>query len=330
MKNNNAKKGKQAEKKVVKGINGTRKVGPNNSEKDFDIKVLKNTEKNIENFLRKSGYLLEIEIFNKLESFRRKRQGSQEWTLNCHPYFLDVDTKKERELDFSLSKLDSIDTVDNFFITNLSENIQKRFIDNWTMTRFKMIIECKKSERPWFFFLPKPSFTGRKFSLSNIYTDGISYFDQKAINWGRQIDLLDKIDKFYHTRIPCAIDICSIVDKKPQQKDAIFESSIKLKKALHYFRESTNSLNLSLIMIYYLVIVVDADIYGVEYKKGNLELKKLDFLQLDKNGIILDVVHKDWFDKYLQLFEKEIENWKRIMNEMNELVNSNDLNLKKK
>jgi len=182
--------------------------------------------------------------------------------------------------------------------------------ENPQHTVTNMIIECKKSkDKPWVFFSSTcyPG-TGNLLYFLCYVSDFDAYFESK-----RQLRLLGQIYKhctknhYAHKEIPMCIAY-SEAFKNPSAPSEIYkgidsvlsfllcdmESRYKRRKQFDCFTS-----------FYYPIIVLDGEMVEAKAEDGSIRIEERDHIQLrttyDREIYIIDVVRKDYFDKFFDL-----------------------------
>jgi len=262
-----------------------------------DYKIGEEEIQRIKEDIWKSGLPLEIETSSKLKNY--------EWTVLIHDYYLDLEEGKNREIDICAFKRFDINCPDfNFFHVSL-------------------IIECKKSEKPWVFYTTKK---GKEFKFPSILIKSVGNpkIHKNLLSQERWMKESHYFSPKFEKK---AIIGYEAFTKGKRQR--LFEASMQVIKALAYLmmqdakalrfieREGRNAL-----FIKYPVIVFDGHL--LEYSLGD-ELKPVSYLQylvrhrfvnpfvdeLVGFTFLIDVVRKDFLVEYLKILEEEFDAIKR-------------------
>ncbi len=278
------------------------------------VEVKMNNEeliKKIEKEIEKTGYPLEIEASEILESMG--------WLVVNQEGYLDIDFNKWRTIDICAYK--RIDIPNNLFYKTL---------------HISLIIECKKSEnKAWVFFVKKKD--------GNIFEPLCRFGLIKSSSSPHLHELWwEKLNDIFHyeNNENCAflgheLSIKNDNNKKLSNeggKDRLFESTQQVIKALLYQEKFLNKgiksgLVKNIFFIRYPVIVFDGNLFVYNYKSR--DIKETSYVQYYRSYIspntfrkklfFIEVVKKDFLLKYLEMINEEI---KRFIEKIN-IVKSN-------
>jgi hypothetical protein len=238
--------------------------------------------KSIEEDIKKSGFPLEIEVSSVL-----RKDG---WDLRNQAYYMDEDEGKPRAVDIVASK--------SYFEDFLGHN----------RLRILLIIECKKSQKPWVFFTTPED---RKFSAIPILTikhcANPKLENQRFYKW---------IMKSLHYALPYGKKraIVHYEPFKAGEGREIFEAALQVTKALNFElkqdMETSPKIPITSIGIFFPVIVFDGHLYECQLQNGDTKVLSTDYVQYlreQRELFIIDVFTKQFLLQYLGIIDKEVE-----------------------
>ncbi|KAF6243326.1 hypothetical protein C6988_03525 [Nitrosopumilus sp. b1] len=250
--------------------------------------------------IEQAGYPLQTIIVNKLS--KKFDLIEEEWT------FIDDDLQKRRSIDIIASKR----------LYNEEEGIQKRI-----RPILSMLIECKKSETPYVFFVSKNHKIGNEFP----FYAGLSKYELRVKSndsyapW--HIDISDGLSLYEHPFMKKPLATCSVFTKCNRGKnhlecsgDESFNNLIlPLLKSLYYFRKINKPPKTAEYFDFIATLavgVVDAPMIGITSSEAGNKSILLPWVrvirhQSDENEgwlqrekyLSIDIVHKDYFDTYV-------------------------------
>jgi hypothetical protein len=276
--------------------------------------------------VKKSGYPLEIEISNILDSKHYVVFNSQ--------YYFDAEEGKGRDIDVYALPLDPDPVNDKILPFSL---------------RLELTIECKKSEPYAWVFYTRP-----RMSMNSIYMEGqltttfpkLKEFSGDSSEWLLKAECLKlHYDRF--DRIAIAYDELKkgkADEKVGSHKNEIFEATNQLTKFVSYLNHSTekrlsdlHDFKREMIMILFPIIVFDGDMFEVFFKGGEPTLWKTKHLLLSTHrycsyckefkSFTIDVVHRSYFEEFTELLRTHLIKMNEVILEKHdELLNkiSND------
>lgn len=262
--------------------------------------------------VKKSGYPLELYISSLL---------SKEYSIFPNDYYFDYDGKKQRFVDI--------------FVPSLEDSTN----DNLSLN---MVIECKKSENAsWVFFetqtIPNLALSGQITDYEHIF-----HWNFKSPNrlWMPDLDMtlhyggINSPVKMAHTYIVQKKDGSQKTNDE-KQKDTIFESVNQVVKYICYkqekialkIKESYKYQIFPFFLIFYPIIIFDGDLYNVFLEKDELSIEKRNHIILKhqyqpkyvdgSKPFFIDIIKKDYFEKYLQEMKKEWSDIGKLISDNN-------------
>lgn len=242
--------------------------------------------------LEKVGFPTEIAISSQLEDAG--------WMVENGALFEDTEQNKSRELDIHALTVD-------FSLANKIAKI-KSGGENKLISH--LIIEVKKSDKPWVFFdngkpnweeLPEQNIKSEQ-DLPTMF-EHLEEFGLKSHRYKKA-----KFHKSNH-----------VAFTKPSEPSSIYEVQMKIPKALLHFKKRYAAGGYST-HLFTPVVVFEGQLWSATLNKnGKVNLKKVDYLftyagYLTKSGKkensyeenqIYDVVTRDFFSNYLKMLEKD-------------------------
>ena len=254
----------------------------------------KNLSQKIIDDLEKVGFPVEVAISSDLEN--------QNWAVYNGALFEDSDESKTREIDVHAVDVD-------FSLANKVKGQTKRGNENKLISH--LIIEVKKSDKPWIFFdngrpswpeIPSQNLKSEKEDFPSLFDDlkGLGLKEHRYIR--------AKLHKSYH-----------VAFTKPSDPSMIYEALVKPAKALSYFKEHYG-IGGYVLHLFTPVVVFDGSLWSASLdRRGKVKLKSVDHLfvlfgQLtkDKNekityeeDQICDFVTRETFTNYLKLLKHD-------------------------
>lgn len=258
-----------------------------------------NLKKKILNELKESGFPIEIEAVRILENMG--------WKVSNQVGYLDIDENKWRRVDIRGVRAENTEQSLGY----------KRLV-------LHLYIECKRSDNPWVFYArEKEKMPFHPFEILSIL---------KEVSWPPVLpkSFLDEKQwqMIFHFLKLKDIGIISFEPFAQKGKDKIFEASNQVVKSLKYSLERSKT-NLSIVKhsVFcwaYPIILTDARLFAFYGKNRPLvEVKYLPYLfNYKEEDFLIDIVHLNYFNKYLQLIGEEFEALKKNIN----LLQSHRLN----
>jgi hypothetical protein len=263
--------------------------------------------------IKKSGYPLEIEISSRF---------SKNWDeiVNTDSYF-DGDEGKMRDIDISAYRLFE-------FKTNKGGVL---------LFSANLVIECKKDENfTWVFFTR--SLRSDRRDISGQYIDGVQILTKNAES-DAIMELILENSRLHYSRMR---KIAACFDefymrgnrRESHKKRDVFEATNQLKKYILYSNEQTlKSTYPYLIEFRFPCIVFDGKMFEAEVEGGKIKLYETKHVLLRTFhkasystwdlGFLIDIVHKSYFNKFLQTIENNIESVRRVTkNKMNTIFST--------
>jgi hypothetical protein len=238
--------------------------------------------------LKKSGYPLEIKVTLAL--------GSKGWNVLNQEGYIDVETNKWRTIDILASE--SIE---------LSKSIYKRL-------HLSLAIECKKiSGKPWVFYLRDKKSLGIFEPFASL--ELIKLESKPSINPLH----LEKLADCFHYYSP-DFSKAAVISYEPFQKtekSVILEAKTQVIKFLSYYRERIRNFflqeeDINLISIIYPLIIVDGDLFEVEFEDETPKLIRSNYIQYltsfrtpSSENHVIDIMKIDFLKEYLDIVEEK-------------------------
>ncbi|MCW7490952.1 hypothetical protein [Leptospira meyeri] len=291
----------------------------NQDNKNPTSNILKNgiTEEEIIKAITLSGYPLQTEIVSNLVNFLK---CEEEWSY----------------IDRYSNELRSLDIFAQEPLYDFEKNKCPLIKPNLTL-----LIECKKSELPFVFFLSNKNLSKQSYPL----TTGLEYELFKAKIQSSNIVFETKITKIleldneeFINNIPTSLTF----SKSSRSGKGIVLSGneayqnivLPLISAYSYFESKTKPSSNAVAFnchLTFLIAVIDAPLIGVSYNGNNQNLTLLPWIRLirnesSENGLKsypIDIIHKDFFKTYLndsiieyaKLFGKKIKENQELLYE---------------
>jgi hypothetical protein len=244
----------------------------------------------IEKDMKLSGFPLEIEATAVL-----KKNG---WHVRNQVYYLDKDEGKPR----------SIDIV-----------VHKAFYENYAVhdrLHVSLIIECKKSVKPWVFFTsPKKGQPLFELPFSLIKNFAAPKLEQ-SLNVSKWMQR-----QMHYTSLRSKH--CAIISYEPFKQgkgQEVLEATHQVTKALGYFLEGFKKaptlVSMKPAFVLFPVIVFDGHMFECELQNGDLKLSRNDYTQYFvemEQHFLIDVVGKCFLPEYLKLIDEDIKSLKEAL-----------------
>jgi hypothetical protein len=257
--------------------------------------------------IEKSGYPLEIKVALTLQS--------KGWHVLNQQGYIDPETNKWRAIDILATKS-----------VELSESIYQTI-------SLVLIIECKKIESPWVFWC-RDKEPLRIFDPLAAF--GLIKLDSKPPF--HPLDFENFIDCFhYYSSGFNKVAVISYEPLRESGKEVIFEAKVQVIKSLSAWRRLINNF-LSMrknieklkpkskpfnpIYVYYPLIIVDGNLFEMEFKDEEIKLTEVDYIQYLTSFIhystislgeqvtetyLIDIMKIDFLKKYLDIIEKKAQ-----------------------
>lgn len=230
-----------------------------------------------------SGFPLEINVSSILE-----KNG---WTVRNQRYYIDEDEGKTRTIDILAYKA---------FFENFGNN------DRLNIT---LVVECKKSIKPWVFFTTQKE----KEVVSTIgYIKYWAYPKLENFTWLNQSHYAH--DKFNEKAV------ISYEPFKGGKGREILEATRQVTKALNFqieefkrFQQIAKRTTMPMKPIFFLfpIICFDGNLYEYKLKNGVVKISPTDYLQYSvherKGMFLVDVIKKEFLAEYLRIMNEEVE-----------------------
>jgi hypothetical protein len=221
-----------------------------------------------------------------------------EWSVRNQVYYIDKDEGKRRSVDIVAHKgfFESIGAYDRLNVS--------------------LVIECKKSVKPWVFFtslkeghplFELPFSMIRHFAMPELRNSfGFNRWTQKQMHYA-----------------PSFSKKCAIISYEPFKKGdgrEVPEATYQVTKALNYllefFTKTPKLTAMKPVFILYPVIVFDGHIFECELQNGDIKLAQSNFVQFFveiEQYFLIDVLRKEFLPKYLEVIDEEITSLKEAL-----------------
>lgn len=278
------------------------------------------SEDNIIEELKKTGYPTEIVTGSILDQ--------RQWEVMHNPSYLDDTEGRNREFDirgYRWRPISTLETGTQFFVN------------------VNLIVECKKSEKPWVFFTT-PADANPRSAQQAIMTRGRLKNILKGKYHGTQAIIpLEEIVKHHHYFQQARWARTFYEPFKNQERSdrsqMIYSAVTSATKAVLFFLKDTPETDSAL--IFYPLIVFNGDMYAAEVGANKeIRLSSSQHVQLSFNYIepslksiqgsnrsyqfLIDIVREDYLDQYLSIIEAE-HDW--LLSTLQELVSSGQLSM---
>ncbi len=233
----------------------------------------------IEKDMKLSGFPLEIEATAVL-----KKSG---WNVQNQAYYQDKDEGKSRSVDIIATKawFEDFGAYDRLNIA--------------------LVIECKKSVKPWVFFMtPKDGhlFTFPFFFVKN-FSEPLLHTSASFIRWTEQMHYTSSLLKE-----------CAVISYEPFKQgkgQEILEATHQVTKALNdrleFFHKAPTMAPMKPAFLLYPAIVFDGHIFECKPQNGDLKLSKSNYVQyLMDTDFLIDIIGKNFLPDYLKIVDEEI------------------------
>lgn len=244
----------------------------------------------IEEEIKSSGFPLEIEATAIL-----KEHG---WSVRNQVYYIDKDEGKARSVDIVAHKA---------FFENFSAHDR---------LNISLVIECKKSVKPWVFFTSskegQPLFELPFSIIKNFATPKL----ERSLNVTRWM-----LKQMHYTS--SLSKECAIISYEPFKEGKgreVLEATYQVTKALNYllefFRTGPTLVSMKRVFILYPAIVFDGHIFECEPQNGNLKLSQSNYVQFFvemEQAFLIDIMGKEFLPKYLKIIDEEIKSLKEAL-----------------
>lgn len=238
-----------------------------------------------------SGFPLEIEVSSIL-----RNDG---WNVRNQVYYIDNEEGKPREIDIIAHKafFERMGDYDRFNIS--------------------LIIECKKSDKPWVFFTTprelSPSIDIELLALVKQFSNPELIRSLAFIKW------LQKENHYSY-------DNCkeyAVISYEPFKKGTgreILEATHQVTKALNFqldeFRKATSLITMNPVFILYPIIAFDGHLYESKPQAEDMELRRcshLEYFISRKELFLIDILEKNYLPEFLKNVNKEVISLKDLL-----------------
>jgi len=250
--------------------------------------------------IEKSGYPVEIKATSILES--------NGWNVLNQQVYLDTETRKWRPIDIVAFK-----------------NVKLPDYSIYERLHVSLIIECKKSAKPWVFWVRDK----RELRIFHpIAACGLIKLESKP--WLHPLHL-EKLADCFHYYFPRFRTI-GIIPYEPftKGKSLIFEAKNQVIKSLLYeqqqrrnfcsmkeveekYRRNLKATNLMFVL--YPLIIFDGHLYELQYVKDKPKLSLSKYIQyltsfgqpMAEESFVIDIVKIDFLKEYLEMLNEQTE-----------------------
>jgi hypothetical protein len=213
------------------------------------------------------------------------------WSVRNQVYYMDKDEEKARSVDIVAHKA---------FFENFGP---------YDRLNISLVIECKKSVKPWVFFTSlkegQPLFELPLSIIKNFAIPELRY----SINFNRwalkQMHYMSSLSKE-----------CAIISYEPFKEGKgrdVLEARYQVTKALNYllefFTRTQKLFSIKPVFILYPAIVFDGHIFKCEPQNGNLKLLPINYVQFFvemEQTFLIDIIGKEFLPKYLGIIDDDI------------------------
>lgn len=240
--------------------------------------------------LEEHGFPFEVE----LSQFLREKG----WTVKNQSYYIDEESGKYRTVDIVASNL----------------------IKPKPLITVTLIIECKKSKKPWLFYLPEQESTNES---TDAFRKLIPLFQQRLLvgkTGDKQLDAsMEMLRRFLfnHYKDLYVKNLATIPFEPFQSgKSEVFEASMQVVKALTYHLEETqktiNRLSLKFVQVFFPVIAFDGHLYSYTMHEGKRRVQRsnqvlYNFDYVDR-PFLIHIITKGFLGFFLDSIDQEIQN----------------------
>jgi hypothetical protein len=242
--------------------------------------------------IRISGFPLEIKVSSILE-----KDG---WNVRNQVYYTDEEQGKLRTVDIVAHKA-SFERIGEHDRLNLS-----------------LIIECKKSDKPWVFYMtprgnPDPIDITLLASIKQLSNPDLI----KSLPFIRWLQ-----DESHYRREKQ--EKYAVFSYEPFKKGegrevlrATYQVTKALKSQIAEFQKAMSMVSMNPIFILYPIIVLDGHLYQSEPQNGEIELRRSNTLQYrishPKEIFLIDVLESDHLPKFLETINNDIMSLKQSL-----------------
>lgn len=250
----------------------------------------------IVNDLKKVGFPTEVAVSSFLD-----RVG---WTVYNGALFEDLDENKPREIDVHAVN------VNNSLADKIKVKIEP---GNENKLISHLVIEVKRSDKPWVFFdngrirwpwiSPPRNFKSEKERFHYFLINDLKKYGLKKYRY-----MKDKLHKSYHVAL-----------SSPSQPSMIYEALVKVSKALVYFKSHYGT-GTYVLHLFIPIVVLDGSLWSASLdNKENVRLKEVDYLLVTHSELleykklrmkfeeeqIVEIITKKAFEKRFKIIEKD-------------------------
>jgi len=244
--------------------------------------------------IQKSGFPLEIEVTSVLKSFG--------WEVVNQGFYLDELENKPRTIDMLATKFPK--TTATKYFTNANVHL---------------IIECKKSEKPWLFYTTVSKSIPKIIEVLRVkgytVTSELSRKEYKSSKefFKEIVNLFSKSHYFSQgSNRECVIPYDPFKEGKGQQIVTAINQVIKSAKyQLKLLSEAYSKINLHPLIIIYPLVVFEGTLLECRLEKTDFEIMEAKYVRyvMQEHPIshIVEIISKDFLEDYLRMLDDEIE-----------------------
>lgn len=261
----------------------------------------KSCKEKVREDILKSGFPLELEVSNILES--------KEWVASPKEYILDRESDKEYELDIRGIK------------TNTSKTKEKNYD---FVSSFNLYIECKKSEKhPWVFFTRKKKINelsgsiikhihnfgiNKFFNISHSFFSDALYFESKVDYSKLKILSWEKVSTNY-----------CVAFRKSSDENEIYKAiknlfnSVKIRRLEAQNRYSGGRWANIILETFIPIVIFDGKLFEGFFSNGKLTVEECEYATLIYNTgddrirrLLIFIVKKEVFPNLLNNLEHDL------------------------
>jgi hypothetical protein len=246
-------------------------------------------ENRIKKWLAEYGFSLEARVLKIL-----RKSG---WNVLTHPSYVDPESGKEREVDFLITKFEDVNTY--------------RF-------GIEVFIECRKSSKPWIFYM-ESKIHDRAFTPSSLIL-----LKTCPPPIGENLEIIESMGIRSHYSAKKYSEYASMGRVALGEKDELFECVMSVVKATHNELERRSFFEFpkkekKLIVVIYPAIVVEGEILsGREPSFKSIE--KTSYIQYLVNRLreifLIDIMKENFLPDYISLLDAEFNIMKATLHKV--------------
>ncbi len=255
--------------------------------------------------MEKHGFPLEIRISHILQN--------NGWNVTSRYSFLDKETKKTREVDCLAVK----GVLWDYIPAKLDTKEDLRYFAENNFNGLRLIVECKRSSKPWVFYTTKYD------NLSSFFTKflGDNPMKMPAKSEQDKLSNLNFVKSLHQYSIKTGLATNYFEPFTKGEGNQIFDATMKVVKALSYDRNKMKSFcdtwKISpYYLAYYPVIVFEGNLYQCTVEKEEENFSRISYLQLNCDYLgetyRIDVVSSHFFPEFLKHLDTELEYLRKL------------------